>query len=373
MLASSRSVLCDRYELGPVIGRGGMAEVRTAHDRRLRRTVAVKCFDPAAWATPHGRARFEVEARAGAAVSHPNVVTVYDVGVDVGMPFIVMERLSGRTFADELERGPAPVERVLDVMRALLDAVAAAHARGVLHRDLKPANVLLTDDDTPKLSDFGIAMSGDVTRGLTQTGLVLGTPAYLAPERVEGKPATARSDLYSIGVMCYEALTGCRPYEGDNAVAVAYAARHGILRPVRELRADVPAELAAVVCRAMARLPDDRFATAQELAGALAAAAGSTKHVVDATSPVDVRPPTTPTRVLAVAPAPAPPARRRTRLAVLGAIAVLALLAGAVAFSHDTAGLKFPAPGPTAPSRTNATLPSGLEAPFQRLQHAVDR
>src|SRR5207237_5051997 len=124
MLASSRSVLCDRYELGPVIGRGGMAEVRTAHDRRLRRTVAVKCFDPAAWATAQGRARFEVEARAGAAVSHPNVVIVHDVGVDDGMPFIVMECLPGRTFADELQRGAAPIARVLDVMRALLDAVA---------------------------------------------------------------------------------------------------------------------------------------------------------------------------------------------------------------------------------------------------------
>jgi serine/threonine-protein kinase len=373
MLAQPRSVLADRYELGPVIGRGGMAEVRTARDRRLGRTVAVKCFDPAGWATAHGRARFEAEARAGAAVSHPNVVTVYDVGVDHGMPFIVMERLSGRTLADELERGAAPIERVLDVMRALLAAVSAAHGRGVLHRDLKPGNVLLDDDDRPKLADFGIAMSADVTAGLTQTGLVMGTPAYLAPERVDGEPATVRSDLYAVGVMCYEALTGSRPYEGDSAVAVAYAARHAILRPIAALRPEVPAELAAVVCRAMARRPEDRFASAAELADALehAAVVRGARGVADETVPVEVKAPTAPTRVLSVRPRAAPARSRRAALPVWGGIVGVALLAGVIAFSHDTSALRVPRPSP--PSQTKVTLPSGLQAPFDKLQHAVDK
>jgi eukaryotic-like serine/threonine-protein kinase len=373
MLARPRSVLADRYELGPVIGRGGMAEVRTAHDRRLGRTVAVKCFDPDGWATAHGRARFEAEARAGAAVSHPNVVTVYDVGVDNGMPFIVMERLSGRTFADELERGAAPIQRVLDVMGALLDAVAAAHDRGVLHRDLKPGNVTLDDDDRPKLADFGIAMSGDVSDGLTKTGLVMGTPAYLAPERVDGDPATVRSDLYALGVMCYEALTGSRPYEGDNAVAVAYAARHAILRPIRALRPDVPADLAAVICRAMARRPDDRFASASELAEALedAAVVVSAPGAVDETVPVEVNAATAPTRVLSVRHGAGAARSRRTPLAALGGFAAVALLVGAVALSQHGSGLRMPRP--TISSQTKVTLPSGLQAPFDKLQHEVDK
>jgi eukaryotic-like serine/threonine-protein kinase len=372
MLAESRSVLAGRYELGPVIGRGGMAEVRTAHDRRLGRTVAVKCFDPAGWATAHGRARFEAEARAGAAVSHPNVVTVYDVGVDNGMPFIVMERLSGRTLAEELSRGALAIERMLAVMCALLDAVGAAHGRDVLHRDLKPGNVLFDDQDRPKLADFGIAMSGDVTSGLTQTGLVMGTPAYLAPERIDGEPATVRSDLYAVGVMCYEALTGSRPYEGDNAVAVAYAARHGNLRPISALRPDVPADLAAVVCRAMARRPDDRFASASELADALEdAAVGVTPDAVEQTVAVDANASTAPTRVLSVH-GPSTAARsRRIPVLVLGGIAAAALLVGAVAFSHRTSGL--PMPRPTVPGQTNVTLPSPLQTPFNKLQHAVDK
>src|SRR5262249_18507802 len=148
-----------------------------------------------------GRARFEVEARLAAAVTHPNVVLIYDVGVDDGVPFLVMECLPGNTLADEIRGGPLPIDRVRTTARAVLDALAAAHALGVLHRDLKPANVLMTADGRPKLTDFGIATSETVNE-LTASGLVVGTPAYIAPERVEGKSATVQSDLYSVGVMC---------------------------------------------------------------------------------------------------------------------------------------------------------------------------
>jgi eukaryotic-like serine/threonine-protein kinase len=143
-------VLADRYELGATLGRGGMAEVRAAHDRRLDRAVAVKMFDSAAWSTPEGRARFETEAQLAASVTHPNVVVVYDVGIDGDVPFLVMECLPGATLADEIRAGKVTTTRAVTIASAILDALAAAHARGVLHRDLKPANVLIAADGTAK-------------------------------------------------------------------------------------------------------------------------------------------------------------------------------------------------------------------------------
>ena len=211
------AVLAGRYELGPVLGRGGMGEVRRAYDQRLSRYVAVKLFP--LLESARDRARFEAEARAAAAVTHPNVVAVHDVGTDP-VPFLVMECLKGGTLADELRREPLPVERALAIVDEILAGLGAAHAKGVIHRDLKPANVLFTDDGRPKLGDFGIAISLDAVT-LTETGIVIGTPAYVAPERLEGEHATVESDLYSVGVMLYEALAGRRPFDGDSPLAVA--------------------------------------------------------------------------------------------------------------------------------------------------------
>jgi serine/threonine-protein kinase len=285
---------------------------------------------------------------------NPNFFTVYDVGVDADMPYIVMECLSGATLADEIAHGPMAPARTVDVMRHILDGLGAAHERGVLHRDLKPANVLVADEGRMKLADFGIAWSEDRAE-LTATGLVLGTPSYLAPERIEGEPATVRSDLYSVGVMTYEALAGVRPFTGRSPVAVAYSARHGAVRPLRTLRPDVSRALAEVVSRAMAPLPEHRYASAADMATALEQ---SLDDLADDT-----------TRVLPIAGWKAP-RRHRVRTPVLGVVALSALLIGGIAASTR---VSHPSP-PRAPvNASTRTLPPELRAPFEELQQAVGK
>ena len=190
MLAEPRpDILDDRYEIGALIGRGGMGDVHRAIDHRLGREVAVKFLRADLAVQPTVRTRFEDEARSAARLTHPNVVLVLDSGEHDRVPYLVMECLSGHTLYDELVRGPVPPERARSIASDMLAALAAAHELGIVHRDVKPANILLTDDGRAKLADFGIAKSAE---GLDHTlvGQVLGTPAYLAPERLAGKPAT---------------------------------------------------------------------------------------------------------------------------------------------------------------------------------------
>src|SRR5205085_5453763 len=184
------TTLADRYQLRGLIGRGGMGEVWAARDLRLERDVAVKRLSPHLASEPGVRERFEAEARAAAGLNHPNVVAVFDSGEHDGVPFLVMELLPGRTLADELADGPLAPERARRIGAEVAAALAASHAAGVLHRDVKPGNVLLAADGTAKVGDFGIAKS---TEGLdlTTTGTIVGTAAYLAPERLAGAPATA--------------------------------------------------------------------------------------------------------------------------------------------------------------------------------------
>ncbi|HEX2150241.1 MAG TPA: serine/threonine-protein kinase, partial [Actinomycetota bacterium] len=202
-------LLADRYELRGPLGRGGMGEVYDGWDHRLDRPVAIKILNSQLASQADVRTRFESEARAAARLANPKVVGVFDTGEHDGIPYIVMERLPGRTLADEIAGGPLSQERVRAVLLDMLEALGFAHRAGVLHRDVKPSNVLLTEDGTAKLADFGIAkMAG---QNLTQTGNFVGTAAYLAPERLNGLPAGPESDLYSAGVVAYEALTGDKP------------------------------------------------------------------------------------------------------------------------------------------------------------------
>jgi serine/threonine protein kinase len=373
------SVLADRYELGAMLGRGGMAEVRAAHDRRLDRSVAVKIFDAAGWSTPEGRARFETEAQLAASVTHPNVVVVYDVGIDGDVPFLVMECLPGTTLADEIRAGPLATGRATMITSELLDALGTAHARGVLHRDLKPANVLIAADGHTKLTDFGIATS-DTLLELTAAGLVIGTPAYLAPERLAGKRATVRSDLYAVGIMSYEALAGTRPFHGDTPIALAYAAQHARPRPLRELRDDIPPAMEAALMRAIARRPEDRFASAAEFATALQSATRETSPATDehATVPVAA---VTVTQVLTPISRPGnavPTAPRRHRAqhlspAMFAAILIfVALMAGALAFRQRNSTNPATKPSTaTTPAPTTGTLPPSLQSAFDTLQQAA--
>src|SRR4051812_25205105 len=244
----------DRYELGPLLRRGGMADVHAGLDRRLGRDVAIKLLRPDMAERDDVRLRFESEARAAARLSHPNAVSVFDTGEHEGQPYIVMERLPGRTLADVIAEGPVSVTWLVPVATGVLSALGAAHAVGIVHRDVKPGNILLTDDGTAKIADFGIAKSAELVSGtasgsvdLTLTGQLIGTPAYLAPERLAGAPATFLSDLYSMGVVLYEALAGEKPFAGGNFIAVAQAVQSGSHIPLLAARPDLDPAVAAAV------------------------------------------------------------------------------------------------------------------------------
>ncbi|MFB1294789.1 serine/threonine-protein kinase [Mycobacterium sp. pW049] len=267
-----------RYELGRVLGRGGMAEVRDAWDKRLGRPVAVKLLYPSVTTQPDTRRRFATEARAAAALNHPHVVAVHDSGVHDGRHYIVLERLPGQNLADVLARnGPLHPDHVRAIMRDVLSALSAAHSCGVLHRDIKPANILFTHHGGVKIADFGVAKSPDTPQTLTNR--VFGTMAYLPADRIAGRPATPSDDLYALGVVAYEALTARRAYPQDNLTALADAIGAGQVVPLSALRPDVDPALVATIERAMARDPRWRFATADEMRASLEAPAERPRRV----------------------------------------------------------------------------------------------
>jgi serine/threonine protein kinase len=375
---TQRLVLSDRYVLGAVIGRGGMGTVHDATDRRLDRPVAVKILRPDLAEQLAARRRFETEARAAARLLHPNVVTVFDSGEDDGVPFLVMERLPGRTLADELAGGPLRVDRVRALGLEMLAALAAAHDAGIVHRDIKPGNVLLTADGHAKVSDFGIAKTVD-DADQTQTADLVATVGYLAPERLAGASASPRSDLYSAGVVLYEALTGTRVFTGGSPAAVIRAVEHGEFASLTSLRPSVPPDLAAVIERAMARDPDDRYDSARQMADAL-----ERNIDLDATMPVpppsvvDTVPVDVPDTIAAPYPTGAPgpedakASRHRRRAprvigAIVGAVLALVVIAGLTRGNDDDAPRS---PSPTT-QPTTASLPQGLDQAIQRLEQAV--
>ena len=253
-----------------------MADVYEAVDTRLHRPVAVKILRPDMVARAEVRRRFEDEARAAAQLSHPNVVAVFDTGEDDGTPWIVMERLSGETLGHRMQQAGGPLETAwtLAVAGDVLSALAAAHAAGIVHRDVKPGNILFSDEDCAKVADFGIAKSVENVGDATTANVLLGTPRYLPPERIEGKPTTASSDIYAVGVILYETLSGRPAFEGNTPISTAYAVQNTTPEPLSSLRPDLPAALVAVVERAMQKDPSRRFATAREMGAAVAEVSG---------------------------------------------------------------------------------------------------
>jgi serine/threonine-protein kinase len=262
------TALASRYTRRHRIATGGMGEVWLAHDEVLHRDVAIKQLKQE-YADDEGfRTRFLHEARHAASLHHPGIATVFDFGDGDHVPFLVMELVDGQTLSQLLADGrPLDPDRARDLVEQAALALAEAHAAGLVHRDVKPGNLMVTPDGVVKVTDFGIARAGD-GMALTETGQLLGTPAYLSPEQAEGKAATPASDVYALGVVLFQCLTGRRPFEADSPVAVALA---HVREPVPELPPEVPRDLAEVTRRALAKHVDDRYPDAGAFAAALAA------------------------------------------------------------------------------------------------------
>ena len=313
----------DRYRLIQRIGSGGMADVWSAEDAMLHRTVALKFLHDRFGQDAQFVERFRREAQSAAGLQHPNVVGVYDRGEHEGRHWIAMEYVEGASLKDLIIRGLSVAEAV-EIVRQILAGAKFAHERGIVHRDLKPHNVMVDPDGRARVTDFGIARAG--ASEITQTGSVLGTAQYLSPEQAQGFEVGAPSDHYSVGVILYEALTGRVPFEGESAVAIAMKQVTEPPRPPSELNPQVSPALDAVVLRALAKDPANRFQSADEFLEALNAAEAD---------------PTTPMSTAAYAAVAAVPVvdpeeeerrrKNRRRLIILGIIALL--IAALVAYA----------------------------------------
>ncbi|WP_369196973.1 protein kinase domain-containing protein [Streptomyces djakartensis] len=262
-----------RYRLTHRLGRGGMAEVFAAEDVRLGRTVAVKLLRSDLAEDPVSKARFTREAQSVAGLNHHAIVAVYDSGEDVvggqSVPYIVMELVEGRTIRDLLLNAEAPgPEQALIIVSGVLEALAYSHQHGIVHRDIKPANVIITHNGAVKVMDFGIARAlHGASTTMTQTGMVMGTPQYLSPEQALGKAVDHRSDLYATGCLLYELLSLRPPFTGETPLSVVYQHVQDIPTPPSEASDACPPELDGLVMRSLAKEPDDRFQTAEEMRG----------------------------------------------------------------------------------------------------------
>jgi eukaryotic-like serine/threonine-protein kinase len=281
-----------RYRVEQTLGHGGMASVYLARDRELDRPVALKVLAEQYADDDAFRRRFMREARLAARLSHANVVQVYDTGEEDGRPFIVMEYVRGETLADVLaRRRKLPASEAAAIGRQAAHGLGHAHVAGLVHRDVKPHNLLVRDDGAVKIADFGIARAAEVSR-LTELGTVLGTAAYLAPEQARGEEVTPAADIYSLGAVLYEALTGRTPHQFSSLTELAEKQRSGEVVPIRDLEPSVPERIEALVMRCLAREPRFRPESAAEIASALDGGVPSDAGdatVVVATKPLPAR------------------------------------------------------------------------------------
>jgi eukaryotic-like serine/threonine-protein kinase len=264
------------YEVQGVLGQGGMGVVYRARDPRLDRTIALKVLLDDSAGDASRRERFLVEARAVAAFTHPNIVTVHSVEEAAGRVFLTMEYIEGRTLADIIPKAGLSLGDLLDLAIPLADAIAAAHQKGIVHRDLKPSNIMVSHDGRLKVLDFGLAklrestpLAGSDTRmaagPITADGVILGTVAYMAPEQAEGRAVDHRADIFALGVILYEMATGRRPFAGDTSASLIAAILRDMPPPVTEINAAMPAEFARIVRRTLAKDPSRRYQTALDV------------------------------------------------------------------------------------------------------------
>ncbi len=369
-MQATGSLVAGRYRLEEVIGRGGMSTVYRAADETLGRTVALKFLLPAlAEQDPTYAIRFEREARAAAALANPSVVTVYDTGADDGGHYIVMEYVEGQSLEQILRLGQRfEIAEALRIAVRVAEALAAAHAAGILHRDIKPANVMVSEGGAVKVLDFGIARMLDGTT-ITQVASVVGTAAYMAPERALGEPGDARADIYSLGCVLYAMLTGVPPFSGEVSAAILHQQINAEPRPASSLRPEVSPALDGLILAMLAKAPEERPATTLEVRDQLSKLAGEGEHAAAqaATVTAATTPLTAATKPLAP-PVVAAPFRRRSLLAdhrsraivmalitaVVTLIAV-ALLSGGGSSGTRTTTVRHPATSSTPQSNSPPT------------------
>ncbi len=334
------TVLDKRYTLLDRLGSGGMAEVYLAHDEVLDRDVALKALRGQYAEDESFVERFRREARNAASLSHPNIVQVYDQGrAENGTYYMAMEYVPGGTLKDRIvERGALAPAEAAGLAAQVADALAVAHGRGIVHRDIKPQNVLMTPSGETKVADFGIARAASATV-MTQTNLVLGTAGYMAPEQASGEKVSPATDLYSLGVVLYEMLTGALPYEADTPIAIAMQHVNAPPRHPREANPEVPAELDAIVVRLLAKDPNERYTSASELARDLRSVAAGGGAGISAAAATVQAPRAATRQQTRVAPAPTRgPVRRRRGFPVLLGLLALLLLLGGIAWAMYGAG-----------------------------------
>jgi serine/threonine protein kinase len=257
-----------RYEIKAEIGRGGMATVYHAYDPRFEREVALKVLPREMLHDPQFRTRFEREAKTIAMLEHPSIVPVYDFGEEEGQPYFVMRYMTGGSLTNRMKEGPMPIEEVVRLFRRIAPAIDEAHIKGIIHRDLKPGNILFDQYGDPYISDFGIAKIAATTTNVTGSA-IMGTPAYMSPEQAQGEGIDGRSDIYGLGVILFELLTGTQPYHGDTPMSVVVKHITDPVPHILDVKPDLPPAIEAVIEKSMAKNRDERFSTVKDLTDAL--------------------------------------------------------------------------------------------------------
>jgi eukaryotic-like serine/threonine-protein kinase len=295
-----------RYRIIRKLGAGGMANVYLAEDQELGRRVAIKILNDRHANDDQFVERFRREAKNAAGLSHPNIVSIYDRGEAEGTYYIAMEYLDGRSLKELIVgRGPAPVHVAIDYTRKILDALRFAHRNGIVHRDIKPHNVIVDAEGRVKVTDFGIARAG--TSQMTEVGSIIGTAQYLSPEQAKGAPVDQTSDLYSVGVVLYELLTGKVPFSGDSPVEIAMKHISAIPEPPSSIRPEIPEDLDLIVLRALAKTPEERYPSAEEMDKDLARVAQGlavSRETEEAATQILSRSQATPATMVAAPPRP---------------------------------------------------------------------
>ena len=277
-MSLERGARIGHYVVGTPLGAGGMGEVYRAADTKLGRDIALKVLPADVARDPDRLARFQREAKALAALDHPSIVTVFSVEEADGIHFLTMQLVEGQALDRVIPEGGLPIERIVETATALAEALAAAHEKGIVHRDLKPANVMVTTDGRVKVLDFGLAKelrpvdpidASFTSAAQTQAGVVMGTPAYMSPEQVAGRAVDHRSDIFSLGALLYEMASGHRPFEGESSAELASAILRDAPRPLADVRADLPTDLARIIRRCLEKDVRHRLQTARDVCNEL--------------------------------------------------------------------------------------------------------